>query len=122
MFSGAAACGACDAEDGARGNGGALGGEDLGEVAVADAEVAVADGDEVAGARVVTYFVYRAGEHGEDEVAVGGEVDATVHRALAGERVGAVAEGRRDFEIAERIGHGDVACPLRLFCGVGMFR
>ncbi len=93
MFSGAATSGTCDAEDGARGDGGALGGEDSGEVAVADAEVAVANGDEVAGARVVAYFLYRAGEHGEDEVAFGGEVDATVHRALASERVGAVAEG-----------------------------
>ncbi len=93
MLAGAATSRASDAEDGARGDGGALGGEDSGEVAVADAEVAVADGDEVAGARVVTYFVYRAGEHGEDEVAVGGEVDAAVHRALACERVGAVAEG-----------------------------
>ncbi len=93
MLAGAAAFGASDAEDGARGIGGALGGEDLGEVAVADAEVAVADGDEVAGARVVACFLYRAGEHGEDKVAMGGEVDATVHRALACERVGAVAEG-----------------------------
>lgn len=93
MLAGAATSRACDAEDGAGGDGGALGGEDLGEVAVADAEVAVADGDEVAGAWVVAYFLYRAGEHGENEVAVGGEVDATVHRALAREWVGAVAEG-----------------------------
>ncbi len=93
MLSGTAASGACDAKDGARGNGGALGGENPGEVAVADAEVAVADGDEVAGARVVANFLYSAGEHGENEVAMGGEVDAAMHRALACERFGAVAEG-----------------------------
>ncbi len=93
MLAGAATSSACDAEDGARGDEGALGGEDLEEVAVADTEVAVADGDEVAGAWVVAYFLYRAREHGEDEVAMGGEVDAVVHRALASERVGAVAEG-----------------------------
>ncbi len=92
MFTGTAASRACDAEDGAEGDGGALGGKDSGEVAVADAEVAVADGDEVAGAWVIAYFLYRAGEHGENEVAVGGEVDAAVRRALASERVGAVAE------------------------------
>ncbi len=63
MLAGAASCGASDAEDGARGNGCALGDEDLGEVTVADAEVAVADGDEVAGAWVVANFLYRAGEH-----------------------------------------------------------
>ena len=70
-----------------------LGGEDSGEVAVADAEVAVADGDEVAGTRVVTDFLDCAIEHGIDKGVVGGEVDAVVHRALAGKWVGAVAEG-----------------------------
>ena len=71
----------------------ALGGKDSGEVAVADTEVAVADGDEVAGTSVVTDFLDCAIEHGIDKGIVGGKVDAVVHRALACKWVGAVAEG-----------------------------
>ena len=70
-----------------------MGGEDSGEVAVADAEVAVADGDEVAGTSVIADFLDCAIEHGIDKGVMGGEVDAIVHRALAGEWVGTVAEG-----------------------------
>ena len=70
-----------------------LGGEDSGEVAVADAEVAVANGDEVAGTGIIADFLYCAIEHGIDKGVVGGEVDAVVHRALAGKWVGAIAEG-----------------------------
>ena len=71
----------------------ALRGKDSGEVAVADAKVAVADGDEVARASAVTDFLDCAIEHGIDKGVVGGEVDAVVHRALACKWVGAVAEG-----------------------------
>ena len=69
-----------------------LGNEDSGKMAVADAEIAVADGDEVAGARVVADFLDSAIEHGIDKGVVGGEVDAVVHRALAREWIGTVAE------------------------------
>ena len=62
-------------------------------MAVADAEVAVAYGDEVAGASIVTDSLDCAVEHGIDKGVVGGEVDAVVHCALAGEWVGTVAEG-----------------------------
>ena len=57
MLACAATCGACDTDWEAGEDGLALGGEDSGEVAVADAEVTVANGDEVAGARVVTDFL-----------------------------------------------------------------
>ena len=93
MLACAATCGASDTDWEAGDNGLTLGGEDSGKVAVADVEVAVADGDEVAGTRVVTDFLDCAIEHGIDKGVVGGEVDAVVHRALAGEWVGTVAEG-----------------------------
>ena len=93
VLASAATCRASDANGEAGKDGLTLGGEDSGKVAVADAEVTVADGDEVAGTSVVTDFLYCAIEHGIDKGVVGGEVDAVVHRALAGEWVGAVAEG-----------------------------
>ena len=92
MLACAATCGASDANGEAGENGLALDSEDSGEVTVADAEVAVADGDEVARASVVTDSLDCAVEHGIDKGVVGGEVDAVVHRALAGEWVGAIAE------------------------------
>ena len=61
----------------------ALGSEDSGEVTVADAEVTVADGDEVAGTGIIADFLYCAIEHGIDKGVVGSKVDAVVHRALA---------------------------------------
>ena len=93
MLACAATCGTCDANRETCEDGLALGGKDSGEVAVADAEVTVADGDEVAGTSVVTDFLDCAIEHGIDKGVVGGEVDAVVHRALAGKWVGAIAEG-----------------------------
>ena len=93
MLACAATCGASDTYREACEDGLALGGEDSGEVAVADAEVAVADGDEVARASVVADFLDCAIEHGIDKGVVSGEVDAVVHRALASKWVGAVAEG-----------------------------
>ena len=93
VLASAATCGACDANGIAGKDGLALRGKDSGEVAVADAEVAVADGDEVAGASIVADFFYCAIEHGIDKGIVSGEVDAVVHRALACKWVGAIAEG-----------------------------
>ena len=92
MLTCTATCGAGYADWEASKDGFTLGGEDSGEVAVADAEVAVADGDEVAGTGVVADILDCAVEHGIDKGVVGGEVDAVVHRALAGEWVGTVAE------------------------------
>ena len=93
MLASAATCGAGYADWETDKDGLTLGGEDSGEVAVADEKVTMADGDEVAGARVIADFLYCAVKHGIDKDVVGGEVDAIVHRALAGEWVGAVAEG-----------------------------
>ena len=93
MLACAATCRTCDANGEAGKDGLTLGGKDSGEVAVADAEVAVADGDEVAGTGVVADFLDCAIEHGKDKGIVGGEVDAVVQRALAGEWIGTVAEG-----------------------------
>ena len=93
MLASAATCGASDAYGEAGENGLTLGGKDSGEVAVADAEVTMADGGEVAGTSVVADFLDCAIEHRIDKGVVGGEVDTVVHRALAGEWVGAVAEG-----------------------------
>ena len=93
MLASAATCGAGDTNGEASKDGLALGGKDSGEVAVADAEVAVANGDEVAGTGIIADFLYCAIEHGIDNGVVGSKVDAVVQRALAGEWVGAVAEG-----------------------------
>ena len=93
MLACAATCGAGYADWEAGEDGLSLRGEDSGEVAVTDAEVTIADGGEVAGTSVVADFLDCAIEHGIDKGVVGGEVDAVVQRALAGEWVGAVAEG-----------------------------
>ena len=92
MLGGGSACGASDTDWEAGEDGLALCGEDSGEVAVADEKVTMADGDEVAGTRVVADSFNCAIEHGIDKGVVGGEVDAVVHRVLAGKWVGAVAE------------------------------
>ena len=93
MLARAATCGASDTDWEAGEDGLTLGGEGSGEVAVAEAEVAVADGNEVARARIIADSLDCAIEHGTDKGVVGGEVDAVVHRALASKWVGAVAEG-----------------------------
>ena len=93
MLASAATCGAGYADWETCEDGLTLGGKDSGEVAVADAEVTVANGDEVAGTGVVADFLDCAIEHGIDKGVVGGEVDAVVHRALARKWIGAVAEG-----------------------------
>ena len=92
MFASASACGTSNADRKAGEDVLAFGGEDLGEVAVADVEVTVAERDEVAGTGVIAGLFHSAVEHGIDYGGVGGEVNTVVHRSLAGERVGAVAE------------------------------
>ena len=92
MLTCTASSGTSDADWEAGEDGLTLGGEDSGEVAVADAEVAVADGDEVAGTGIVVDFLYGSIEHGIDKGVVGSKVDAVVQRALASEWVGTVAE------------------------------
>ena len=92
MFASAAASGTGNANGEAGENGLAFSGEDLGEVAVADAEVTVTESDEVAGTGVIAGLFYCAVEHGIDDGGMGGEVNTIVHRALACERVGAIAE------------------------------
>ena len=93
MLASAATCRTGYANGEADEDGLTLGCKDSGEMTVADAEVAVADGDEVAGASIVADFLDCAIEHGIDKGVVSGEVDAFVHRALACKWVGAVAEG-----------------------------
>ncbi len=93
MLASASTCGAGDAYGETGKDGLTLGGKDSGEMAVADAKVTVADGDEVAGASVVASLLDCAIEHGIDKGVMGGEVDAVVHRALASEWVDTVVEG-----------------------------
>ena len=93
MLTGAAAGVASDAYGIAGEDGLTFGDEDFGEVTIADAEVAVAEDDEFSGTGVVAGAFYYGIEHGIDDGGMGGEVNAVVHRALASERVGAVAEG-----------------------------
>ena len=92
MLASAAACGTGNTDWEAGENGLTFGGEDLREVAITDAEIAVAESYEVAGTGIVAGLFHSAVEHGIDNGGTGGEVNAIVHRALAGERVGAVAE------------------------------
>ncbi len=60
MLASAAASGASDADWETCEDGLGLGDKDSGEVAVAEEEVTVANGDEVAGTRVVADFLYGA--------------------------------------------------------------
>jgi hypothetical protein len=92
MLACTASCGTCNADGVTSEDGLSFGDEDLGEVAVADAETAVTESDEVAGTGVVAGLFYCAVEHGIDYGGTGCEVNTVVHSALAGERVGAIAE------------------------------
>ena len=83
---------------------GAFGDEGLGEVAVAEGEGAVANGDVVAGTFVVAYTDDFAVGNGIGGFVVGTEVDAAMEGTLAGERVGAVAVGAGDDEVAKGAG------------------
>ena len=75
---------------------GAFSDEGLGEVAVAEGKGAVTDGDKEAGTIVVTYMDDLAVGNGIGWFVVGTEVDAAMEGTLAGEGVGAVAEGAGD--------------------------
>ena len=84
---------------------GAFGDKGLGEVAVAEGKGAVTDGDVVAGTFVVAYTDDFAVGYGVGGFVVGTEVDATMEGTLAGEWVGAVAEGAGDDEVAKGANH-----------------
>ena len=87
---------------------GAFSDEGLGEVAVAEGDGAVANGDKEAGTIVVTDMDDLAVGNGIGGFVVGMEVDAAMEGTLAGEGVGAVAEGAGDDEVAERANHREV--------------
>ena len=84
---------------------GAFGDEGMGEVTVAEGEGTMTDGDVIAGTIVVTDMDDLAVGNGVCGFVVGTEVDAAMEGTLAGERVGAVAEGAGDNEVAERANH-----------------
>ena len=87
---------------------GAFGDEGLGEVAIAEGDGAVANGDKEAGTIVVTDMDDLAVGNGVCWFVVGTEVDAAMEGTLAGERVGAVAEGAGDDEGAKGANHREV--------------
>ena len=87
---------------------GAFGDEGLGEVAIAEGDGAVTDGDKEAGTIVVTDMDDLAIGNGIGGFVVGTKVDAAMEGTLAGERVGAVAEGAGDDEVAEGANHRKV--------------
>ena len=87
---------------------GAFGDEGLGEVAIAEGDGAVTEGDKEAGTIVVTDMDDLAVGNGIGGFVVGTEVDAAMEGTLAGERVGAVAEGAGDDEVAEGATHREV--------------
>ena len=84
---------------------GAFGDEGMGEVTVAEGEGTMTDGDVIAGTIVVTDMDDLAVGNGVCGFVVGTEVDATVEDTLAGEGVGAVAEGAGDDEGAKGTNH-----------------
>ena len=84
---------------------GAFGDEGLGEVAIAEGDGAVTDGDKEAGTIVVTDMDDLAIGNGIGGFVVGTEVDAAMEGTLAGEGVGAVAIGTGDDDVAEGANH-----------------
>ena len=77
----------------------------FGEVAIAEGDGAVTEGDKEAGTIVVTYMDDLAVGNGIGGFVVGTEVDAAMEGTLAGEGVGAVAEGAGDDEGAQGANH-----------------
>ena len=117
MWAGAAACRAGDGDDVAGTDEGALGGEDLREVAVADAEVAVLNDNVLPRCLVLSDLGYDTVEHCKCLLVAGLQVNAVVEFPLASDGVGAVAIGRVYFDITEWIGHAQVAVyPLLFLC------
>ena len=86
----------------------AFGDEGLGEVAIAEGDGAVTDGDKEAGTIVVTYMDDLAVGNGIGWFVVGTEVDAAVEGTFAGEGVDAVAVGTGDDEGAKGANHREV--------------
>lgn len=87
---------------------GAFGDEGLGEVAVAEGDGAVANGDKEAGTGLIAYMDDLAVGYGIGGFVVGTKIDATVEGTLAGEWVGAVAVGAGDDEGAKGANHCEV--------------
>ena len=91
MRAGAAARGAGDGDDVAGTDDGAFGDEDLREVAVADAEVAVLNDDVLTRCLVLPDLGYDTIEHRKCFLVAGLQVYAVVELPLARDGVGAVA-------------------------------
>ena len=91
MRAGAAAGGAGDGDDVAGTDEGAFGDEDLREVAVANAEVAVLYDDVLARCFILPDLGYHTVEHREGFLVAGLQVNAVVKLPLARDGVGAVA-------------------------------
>lgn len=83
---------------------GAFGDKGLGEVAVAEGDGAVTEGDKEAGTIVVTDMDDLAVGNGIGGFVVGTEVDAAVEGTFSGEGVDAVAVGTGDDESAKGAG------------------
>ena len=77
----------------------------FGEVAIAEGDGAVTDGDKEAGTIVVTDMDDLAIGNGIGGFVVGTKVDAAMEGTLAGEGVGAVAIGTGDDDVAEGANH-----------------
>ena len=93
MWAGAAAGGAGDGDDVTGTDEGAFGGEDLREVTVADAEVAVLNDDVLARCLVLSDLGYHSIEHREGFLVAGLQVNAVVKLPFARDGVGAIAIG-----------------------------
>ena len=91
MRTGAAAGGAGDGDDVTGADEGAFGDEDLREVAVADAEVAVLNNDVLPRCLVLSDLGYDTVKHREGFLVAGLQVYAVVELPLARDWVGAVA-------------------------------
>lgn len=89
----------------ARADVGAFSDEGLGEVAEAEGDGAVTEGDKEAGTIVEPDMDDLAVGNGIGGFVVGTEVDAAMEGTLAGEGVGAVAEGAGDDEGAKGANH-----------------
>ena len=80
----------------------------FGEVAIAEGDGAVTNGDKEAGTIVEPDMDDLAVGNGIGGFVVGTEVDAAMEGTLAGEGVGAVAEGAGDDEGAKGANHREV--------------
>lgn len=98
-------CVSRDSDGGAGADVGAFGDEGLGEVAVAEGDGAVTEGDKEAGTFVVAYTDDFAVGYGVGGFVVGTEVDAAVEGTFVGEGIDAIAVGTGDDEGAKGANH-----------------